>query len=130
MATLDELLDDVTARIVETDPTIGTLRIRDAVAEVLRMPAHADRLLGALVADPTLLVSGSEHMPRALQRIIVALGASDTAVRLPRCPSCERELASAFIAVGEQRLCGTCAWAHQVEHGANSSFDRDRERLA
>lgn len=109
MATLDELLDDITKRIVEADPAIAPRRVREAAAGVLAKPAHADRLLAALVADPTLLVSGSAQMPRALQRIIVAIDVPHSAVRLPRCPSCERELAAAFVNVGDLRLCGTCA---------------------
>jgi hypothetical protein len=109
MATLDELLDDITARIVEADPTIRTRRVREATAGVLKKLAHADRLLTALKADPELPVSGSAQMPRALQRIIVAAGARHSAVRLPRCPSCEREVAAAFVTVDDRQLCGTCA---------------------
>lgn len=108
MATPDELTDAITRLLVEAAPTLTFTAVRTAVATVLRKPAHADRLLAALAADPMLPTGGSAGMPRALQRIIAAIDAPGSGLRLPVCPGCDREMASALVASGSRWVCGSC----------------------
>lgn len=94
--------------ISRAERDVPAAKIEAVVAEKAAKHAHRVRLLEDLRADPAVLVSGANSMPRTLQRVIEALiveGA--TSLRLPSCAGCgvERLLPSHLDG---QAVCATC----------------------
>ncbi|MCQ6270608.1 hypothetical protein M8J71_08975 [Pseudarthrobacter sp. R1] len=104
----DEVLEAITDIVCSIEAALPRTLVRSAVGDVVPRHPHALRLLAALQARPTPVVSAENAMPPALDRLIQSLlGEGATRLRLPACGHCLQERALT-ARDGAVRICDTC----------------------
>jgi len=103
-----EALEAITDIVCSIEAALPRTLVRSTVGDAVPRHPHSLRLLAALQARPSLLVSAENDMPPALDRLIHKLLAEGaTRLRLPACGHCSQERAL-NARDGAVRICNTC----------------------
>jgi hypothetical protein len=116
--TASELLLDplgrITAAVLEADPSLEELAVRQVLEEIAGGRAKRRRLAVALDANPSVLTTGRSPAPKAVGDLLLTLRAvGSEAIAAPRCAACDREIGSMQRRRGEW-FCSPCFERAQI----------------
>lgn len=95
------------------DPELPAAAVDEAVERVAAAPASLARLAAYLADHPEALTSGHSRPPKVVGALIAALvEAGSTALVVPRCAGCDRQVELFHTRGPEERICVAC-WKRQ-----------------
>lgn len=106
--TSETAFEALTILIHQAEPSVSKDRIWQVVTETIPRRPQALRLLASLEENSSLLTSGSDTVPRCLEKIIgILVNDGATQLRLPRCFICGR-VWPLTGRIGIHRICDSC----------------------